>query len=252
MTQGHLLISTTVAVIGWTAIGHGFKLPEQAIDAVYALMLLAYTYFYEHLRNQSKPESKRLSDFATGHIYLSPLVAAMFVVGALQFVERATGAIVGAAIGMSLAAAGRDQFAPAVIPMISPIFALLVASFMMIPIAKYAAHRIQTFSFAWVTGAIAVDVAINVIVAHMVSQRPVALLLPNQAAFTLAFLPGAAIGCLWAKKAQRAYSMSRLFGYLSKPDQEAIIELARGTARAPVAEGAHPVGEMVPVRNSPA
>ncbi len=68
MSQGQLLGATIIAVLGWTLIGHGVNLPEQLIDAVYALMLATYTFLYEALRDRTRSTSERVRAFVTGDV----------------------------------------------------------------------------------------------------------------------------------------------------------------------------------------
>ena len=226
MSQGQLLGVTIIAVLGWTLIGHGANLPAQLIDAVYALTLLTYTFLYEVLRDRTRSKSERVRAFVSGDVYINPWIAILFVIGALQFVERVSGGILGAAIGMGLGFVHQGSAIDAVIMQTSPLFVELILAFMIIPIAKYAAHRIRKFPFLWIAGAIAVTEIITLAVPYILMHyavTPITIL--DQAVFGLFLLPGAAIGCLWARKTQVAYGMSRLFSHLPRSDQEAIIDL---------------------------
>ena len=240
MSQGQLLGVTIIAVLGWTLIGHGVNLPEQLIDAVYALMLATYTFLYEALRDRTRSTSERVRAFVTGDVYINPWIATLFVIGALEFVERVSGGLLGAAISMGLGQVDQGKAADAVIMRTSPFFVELILVLMIIPIAKYAAHRIRKFPFLWITGAIAVSELITLAVPSILFQlqvTPTTILYQTVAG--LLQLPGAALGCLWAKKTQMAYGMSRLFSQLPRSDQEAIIDLMQMPPR-PQTPGAAP------------
>lgn len=139
---------------------------------------------------------------------------------------------------MSLALAGQSrQMIEHIIPIVSPLFVNLLCVFMIIPIAKYATHRIKQFPFLWITGALILDRLISVVIyVSIFGIKYEAVGITLELGMFVLLLPGATIGYLWARKTHVAYIMARLFKQLSRSDQKALIDLVQTLPGVPTSQ----------------
>jgi len=224
-------------LVSWA--GNHAKAPVFLVEAIDAAIFGAYPIVVEYLEYRRKTVAERIRELTTGGIYRNPFLTSFFVVCALQVVMKASGAVFHVAAWFAF-----DGF-PGLDPLErqkslvvgTSVTTILITAFVMVPIAKYATHRIQKFPLVWILGALAVNSLISwaVVVIFFDSARPQQILevpistgtglLREVMAEAVSFLPGALIGYLWAKRTQVVYTMSRLFGGLSRPDQIALIDL---------------------------
>lgn len=187
------------------------------------------------LAEQKKTKQERIAEFVKGNFYIHPVLITFYMLCYLQFIERTLGGVfggaLGAAIGLELAISGAQvtEIAPTVskiVPVIVPLFVTLFLIFAIIPITKYATHRIKKSPFLWVVAAMIIDQAINITVAALFFKEPITITSALvQSLIILLLFPGAITGYLWARKTHTAYIMSHLFKQLPKSDQTSLIDL---------------------------
>jgi hypothetical protein len=191
----------------------------------------------EYLDSRAREPSERVGELGRASFYRPPLLVMLYLFLAVELVERALGAIVGAGIGLSLGVAGvvdREIIAGSVGPGVSIVLAplTLVAIFFL---SERAAHHLRRRAFAWLAVAMCVTAGVDLGVAAVAasgadqsSSAPVLLL--GFAILSSLYVLGAALGSYRAKKTHMAFVVGRMFRELSRADQEALVELVREPA----------------------
>lgn len=197
--------------------------------------------FLEYVNWRRQTRIERIEAAVRGDDAKNPLLVALYIVLVLQVLQGAIAFLVGVGVGAALSPY-------AVAPEISQSIALTAAPFVVIPliaavmvfVARAAAYRLATRPIFWITAAIVVNIALNVVTALLVlggdilrvTTADVALLL----AMTTLYFVAAWTGTRWASRNRPLYRLSRAYHDLSGENRNALIDLAM-TAVEPVTAG---------------
>jgi hypothetical protein len=109
---------------------------------------------------------------------------------------------------------------------------LPLSFFYMLPIAIFAAHRIERRPFLWISGSFVVLVLLGtLVVATWATANPAGFtsegLFLLSAAGLVPALAAIGVGTLWARRTHDAFVMRKLFVQLSRSDQRDLIDLVK-------------------------
>jgi hypothetical protein len=185
----------------------------------------------EFLYQRAKPKSERISETVRGDVYQTSWLVVIYVVLALQLLQAVIGFLVGFGVGVALAPYQVDTEVSQSIALTAlPWVALPLLALILVVISRAAAHRIRDHALAWISLAIVVNLAVNLVTSLAILDTEEFRVTAGDAA-VLAVIYGlyfgaAAIGVVWAKRSQDVYTISKLYRDLSPSDRQALIEVA--------------------------
>jgi hypothetical protein len=236
MNKPLLPLAALIAVVLIVSLALHFSgVPEKITSVLVGGILGLYATLATTLAEQKKTKQERIAEVIKGNTYIHPVLVALYVLCYLQFTERTLGAIFGTAIAAAITMAlenGQSEeqlrlIISNVISVIGPLSVSVLMILAIIPIAKYATHRIKRFPLLWIIGVIILDRAISLAVVALIFKRTITMdSILSQLDLPL-YLPGAIIGYLWSRKTHSVYLMTHLFKQLSQSDQKSLIELAQ-------------------------
>ena len=188
---------------------------------------------------RAEPHAQRVERLIRGDVYRHPLLMVFYVALAVFVISNVV-ALLGmltSVVTIGLASGGEFEttdfrvWEPS-ITLAVVLIDLPVSFFYMLPIAIFAAHRIQRRPFLWISGSLVLVLLLSsLVVAAWADANPAGftkqgLLLLNAASL----IPGLAatgVGTLWARRNQDAFVMRKLFAQLSRSDQSDLIDLVK-------------------------
>ena len=235
MTPSKAVLAFAAASVAGVIAGQVIGTRSETISLVLTAVsgsLGLFPILKDHLRpgrrHPAKPSAATTVGIEGVDLYWHPLVVVAAVVAALQATERVAAAVAAMALSLGTSAAGLDPDHPAlVLAMVNGagLIALVALAILVVPIAYWAAHRLERRSWAWIGLAIVVNQALSVLM--------VAVLYPDMASpvthagLALLLVPGAAIGTWLGERSKLDYGMSLIYGRLTQRDQLDLLEMAR-------------------------
>jgi hypothetical protein len=227
-------VKVTLALIGGLtagALGAGWLLHELGVPDVFIGVaapgiLLSFQPLSESLTRRRTSIEDRVADLIVRHSLQTPWLVGAYVLIALEFVERLTGATFGLAIGLALGQAGSTTNATAqVVATTVPVFTVIVLAVAIAVAATYATHRIPRLPLLWMAAVILIQQGIDVAVEVLLFGIPIGPSVLGQLVVVALLLPGLLVGNWWGRRTRRAYWMSQLYKELSPADQRDLIGL---------------------------
>jgi hypothetical protein len=247
MNKAFTSLAVVIVIVAIISVALHFSgVPEAINTTIMGGIFGLYPAVSTALAEQKKTKQERIAEFVKGNFYIHPVLVTFYILCYLQFLERTFGALfggaMGAAVGLELAISGAQgpdiaSTVSKIVPMLVPLFVTLFSVFAIIPIAKYATHRIKKFPFLWIVAAIIIDQTISIAVAALLLNATITINnVLGQYLISLLLFPGAIIGYFWARKTHTAYIMSHLFKQLPQPDQTSLIDLVETLPGASTAQ----------------
>lgn len=184
------------------------------------------------LARRAETPLQQIQTTIEGGYYSNPWLVALLVAAYLDLTARLSGAVIGAAIGVTVFAVldhGRiyspmDAFNIA--RLISPLFSLAICAIMIVPIAKWATHSTRSYAALPILGGIVLALLIQTLVITALDKTlefpNVMMLSMRNSAF---LLPGALIGGIWARRTHELWIINRSVRCLSEADRRTLLEL---------------------------
>lgn len=185
----------------------------------------------EYIENRRKTKRERVEELLHDDTYKNPVVVVVYLILALQLLQRAMGMLVGAAMGTALDAAGRADLTTSIVVANSGLLTFLYSLPLIVLLAKYTAHHIRNRAALWISGGFIVSQLMSEALPFLLfgsaySAEPLVLMV-GVAIACLLLVGSAALGSWWARRTHQAYIMSRLFKRLSPSDRRDLIDLVQ-------------------------
>jgi hypothetical protein len=220
---------TLAGLVGWFLDTRGVN-AQIVATAVSGIPLMGGA-LDELLERRGKPKQQRVAELVQGEIYRNPLIVSIYLLLIFQLLQRVLGIIVGGAIGGAL---GALRFPTNLIQTVaaaaSPLVVVIISLPVSVILAKYAAHRIRSRPFLWISGAFIVSQVLSEAVAYLYVRSVLgqaSFSLPSAVIVCLLLVGAAGIGTWWARRTHQTYLMSCLFDQLSQTDQRELIDLVQ-------------------------
>jgi hypothetical protein len=230
-------------IVGSIVLGGGVtfgleraNVPPQVASTLGGVVTALIAALDELRERRAEPRAERIERLIRGDVYRHPLLMAFYVAVAIFLVSNLVGlpGMVTTYLTLVLVYGEETNFTgwePYVNQAVLFID-LPLSFFYMLPIAIFAAHRIQRRPFLWISGSlVAVLLLGSIVVLAWAEATPAGFtkqgLLLLAAASLIPGLAAIGVGTLWARRTQDAFVMKKLFEQMSRSDQRDLIDLVK-------------------------